>query len=260
MIDLNDILKWCDKPINGIDLYIGDKVLGYRMDVISLNRATPNILIAGSEASDLLNNILAYALKVYDPEYFNAVIYNCSTSMKNSGIESVASVKKLFLWKDSYPAFLTYLNEEVAERESTLRALACTSIEDYQSKSNVYFRPMPRILVVVEDFDALDNIGDLLAIMRKSASLGIHFILTTKQDNEIFKYSSFMDLFPVKICLRGSEELSTGVLGSKDAADLLAYANFFYSRVENHLTLWHYHCVSDKSLSDLYKTLGRFSV
>ena len=258
MKSLVGVSKWGQKATEGIELHLGDVVLGAESEGIKLNRNTPNMLIAGTHSTGLgalVDQMLAFAVKGYDPSYFN-LAFLCGKGEKyNNGIFTAKATKKSLLFEDAYPAFCSYLEAEIEERTKALVTLCSASIEDFNSKNSAYLLPIPRLLVVVENFDVFSNIDRLLAIMRRSASVGIHFIFTTEVVNDLLYRDDFMSMFPIKVCTRATKEMSSAVLGSCISSEIRATNGFCYSKTEDALSLWHYHHILENDLIDLYRKL-----
>ncbi|WP_187852693.1 FtsK/SpoIIIE domain-containing protein [Helicobacter pylori] len=189
---------------------------------------------SGSGKSNLLNVLIASAcfyyprdeLEIYLLDYKDGVEFNLYT-------EPILSQAKLIAINSNVSYGLSVLEHIQDERKrcSELFKKAGSKVSDYVSYREYTKEKLPRILIVIDEFQTLfstkdkDKIEDIMVdIVRKGRSFGIHLILSTQTLSgiEMNDKAQILGQIGNRLALVMSEEDSITLLGgSNDAASKL---------------------------------------
>ncbi|AKU18062.1 FtsK/SpoIIIE domain-containing protein [Luteipulveratus mongoliensis] len=212
---------------------------------IDIRTDGPHGLVAGttgSGKSELLQTIIA-SLAVYNrPDEMNFVLvdYKGGAAFKdcNRLPHTVGMVTDL----DGHltTRALESLGAELRRREHQLAGADAKDIEDYLATKGPDDEPMPRLLIVIDEFAALvaelpDFVTGLVDIARRGRSLGVHLILATQRPAGVVS-AEIKSNTNLRIALRVTDPTdSDDVLESPVAAQIMkstpgrAYARLGHS-------------------------------
>ncbi|HET6166184.1 MAG TPA: FtsK/SpoIIIE domain-containing protein [Marmoricola sp.] len=197
---------------------------------IDIRRDGPHGLVAGttgSGKSELLQTIIASLAVNNRPDEMNYVLvdYKGGAAFKdcNHLPHTVGMVTDL----DGHltTRALESLGAELHRREHQLAAADAKDIEDYLAAKRPDDPPMPRLLIVIDEFAALvselpDFVTGLVDIARRGRSLGVHLILATQRPAGVVS-AEIKSNTNLRIALRVTDAGdSQDVIESPDAAQI----------------------------------------
>jgi S-DNA-T family DNA segregation ATPase FtsK/SpoIIIE len=197
---------------------------------IDLRRDGPHGLVAGttgSGKSELLQTIIASLAVGNRPDEMNYVLvdYKGGAAFKdcNHLPHTVGMVTDL----DGHltTRALESLGAELHRREHQLARAGAKDIEDYLAARGPDDAPMPRLLIVIDEFAALvselpDFVTGLVDIARRGRSLGVHLILATQRPAGVVS-AEIKSNTNLRIALRVTDAGdSQDVIESGDAAQI----------------------------------------
>ncbi|WP_104748157.1 FtsK/SpoIIIE domain-containing protein [Helicobacter cetorum] len=185
---------------------------------------------SGSGKSNLLNVLIASAcfyysrdeLEVYLLDYKDGVEFNLYTEPNLSQAKLIAINSNV-----SYGlSVLEYIQDERIRRSSLFKK-AGSKVSDYISYREHTRKKLPRILIIIDEFQTLfstkdrDKIEDILVdIVRKGRSFGIHLVLSTQTLSgiEMNNRAQILGQIGNRLALVMSEEDSFTLLGGANNA------------------------------------------
>ncbi len=120
---------------------------------------------------------------------------------------------------------LASLGAELRRREHQLAGAGAKDIEDYLAGKDAGDAPMPRLLIVIDEFAALvqelpDFVAGLIDIARRGRSLGVHLILATQRPAGVVS-AEIKSNTNLRIALRVTDPAdSSDVIEAPDAAHI----------------------------------------
>ena len=197
---------------------------------VDLRRDGPHGLVAGttgSGKSELLQTIIASLAVNNRPDEMNYVLvdYKGGAAFKDCNLlpHTVGMVTDL----DGHltTRALESLGAELRRREHQLAGAGAKDIEDYLAAKAPEDAPMPRLLIVIDEFAALvaelpDFVTGLVDIARRGRSLGVHLILATQRPAGVVS-AEIKSNTNLRIALRVTDAGdSADVIDAPDAAQI----------------------------------------
>jgi S-DNA-T family DNA segregation ATPase FtsK/SpoIIIE len=156
-----------------------------------LIRDGPHALVAGttgSGKSELLRALVVGMALSIDPEHLNFVLFDFKGGSAFMDLEGLPHVVGSVSDLDPKVATraLRSLDAEVRRRERELRDVGVTSLDDYLAGGHDEVAPMPRLLVVVDEFATMAAelpgfVDSLVSVAQRGRSLGLHLVLATQR-------------------------------------------------------------------------------
>ncbi len=190
----------------------------------------PHVLVAGttgSGKSELLQTLVAGLALANRPDQMSFVLvdYKGGAAFRDCARlpHTVGTVTDL----DGHltERALRSLGAELRRRESVLRAAGCTDLDDYYASAAAGSPPLPRLMLVVDEFATLveelpDFVGGLVGIAQRGRSLGVHLVLATQRPGGVVS-ADIRANTSLRIALRVTDPAeSTDVVDVRDAADI----------------------------------------
>lgn len=207
---------------------IGEGLDGpFRIDV----RADgPHGLIAGttgSGKSELLQTIIASLAVGNRPDEFNFVLIDYKGGAAFMDCQHLPHTVGMVTDLDGHltTRALESLGAELRRREHQLADAAAKDIEDYLAARQPGDEPMPRLLIIIDEFAALvaelpDFVTGLVDVARRGRSLGVHLILATQRPAGVVN-AEIKSNTNLRIALRVTDANdSDDVIESKVAAEI----------------------------------------
>ena len=209
-------------------------VLGVGSDgepfAVDLAEDGPHTLVAGttgSGKSELLQTLVAGLAVANRPDEMSFVLvdYKGGAAFKDCSRlpHTVGTVTDL----DGHltERALLSLAAELRRRETTLRSAGCKDLDDYVAQAPAGAPPMPRLVLVVDEFATLaeelpDFVGGLVGIAQRGRSLGVHLILATQRPGGVVS-ADIRANTSLRIALRVTDPSeSSDVVDVRDAAEI----------------------------------------
>jgi S-DNA-T family DNA segregation ATPase FtsK/SpoIIIE len=187
----------------------------------------PHALLAGTTGagkSELLRTLVASLAASSSPESLNFVLVDYKGGSAFDACADLPHTVGLVTDLDDHLAkrALSCLEAELRYREQRLRDAAVSDIGAY---FDLGAAPLPRLLVVVDEFAALamelpEFMSALVGIAQRGRSLGVHLLLATQRPNGVIS-DNIKANTNLRIALRVQDTAdSVDVIGVGDAADV----------------------------------------
>ncbi|MCP3993812.1 MAG: hypothetical protein GY722_01935, partial [bacterium] len=178
----------------------------------------------GSGKSELLRTLVASLAVSSSPEVLNFVLVDYKGGSAFDACSELPHTVGLVTDLDDHLAkrALSCLDAELRYREQRLRDAAVSDIDAYFALGAA---PLPRLLVVVDEFAALatelpDFMDALVGIAQRGRSLGVHLLLATQRPNGVIS-DNIKANTNLRIALRVQDSSdSVDVIGVAHAADV----------------------------------------
>lgn len=207
---------------------IGEGLDGpFRIDV---RTDGPHGLIAGttgSGKSELLQTIIASLAVGNRPDEFNFVLIDYKGGAAFMDCQHLPHTVGMVTDLDGHltTRALESLGAELRYREHQLADAQAKDIEDYLAARQPGDEPMPRLLIIIDEFAALvaelpDFVTGLVDVARRGRSLGVHLILATQRPAGVVN-AEIKSNTNLRIALRVTDANdSDDVIESKVAAEI----------------------------------------
>ncbi|HEY2279625.1 MAG TPA: FtsK/SpoIIIE domain-containing protein, partial [Streptosporangiaceae bacterium] len=207
---------------------------------VDLSKDGPHALIAGttgSGKSELLQTIVASLAVANRPDEMTFVLVDYKGGSAFADCAALPHTVGMVTDLDPHQVTraLGSLSAELTRREHLLAAAGAKDIEAYQSLTDTAFRntvrarPLPRLVLVIDEFATLvrelpDFVTGLVNIAQRGRSLGLHLILATQRPSGAVS-ADIRANTNLRIALRVTDPAeSADVIGTADAARITASA------------------------------------
>jgi DNA segregation ATPase FtsK/SpoIIIE, S-DNA-T family len=250
---------WQGDSTDGVDATIAR--VGKRNLSISLRSQNPpvsNVLIGGAVGqgkSNLLLDIIYALASRYSPDDLELHLLDFKRGLEfqrfaadQNGKNWLPHAKVISLESDRSfgVAVLLHILRELESRAKLFKKSNASGIEEYRRKTG---QPLPRVLLVVDEFQVLMEGDDRLAdksvemletISRQGRASGVHLLLSSQTTTGVsglrVKGDSIFSQFPLRISLKNTVNESEAILaqGNKAAADLVYRGEVIINRNFGH--------------------------
>ena len=151
----------------------------------------PHVLVAGTTGagkSELLRTLVASLAVHHSPEHLSLVLVDYKGGAAFRDCAPLPHVSAVVTDLDEHLAAraLISLRAELKSRERLLLAAEVADFPTYQSSSASRTRPLPRLVIVIDEFRALAEelpqfIDGMVAVAALGRSLGVHLVLATQR-------------------------------------------------------------------------------
>ena len=122
-------------------------------------------------------------------------------------------------------AALIYAIELMKERSLLLYTKKANSISDYNSKRKSYEKPVPRIVIIIDNLNDIDDTTNVLQLLNQlasnGASVGIHLVLSTQHPSFNMTNSAMKYNIPCRIAFRSVSAKESQLILGQAGAELL---------------------------------------
>ncbi len=196
--------------------------------MLDLQRDGPHALIGGttgSGKSELLVALVASLAAVNRPDELTFVLVDYKGGAAFAGCVDLPHVVGLVTDLDAAltERAMTSLDAELKRRERILAEHGCRDLTAYQARRRAEHPPLPRLVIVVDEFRALaedlpDFVAGLVRVASLGRSLGIHLVVATQRPAGVVTADMRANL-GLRIALRVRDVVdSLDVLDAPDAA------------------------------------------
>ncbi|TDD69248.1 cell division-like protein [Jiangella aurantiaca] len=208
-------------------------VIGEGMDgpfSVDIKADGPHGLVAGttgSGKSELLQTLIASLSVANRPDEMTFVLVDYKGGAAFKDCNNLAHTVGMVTDLDGHltTRALDSLAAELHRREHQLAKAGKKDIEDYLAAKGPGDDPMPRLLIIIDEFAALvtelpDFVKGLVDIARRGRSLGVHLLLATQRPAGVVS-SEIKSNTNLRIALRVTDgNDSQDVIEAKDAAEI----------------------------------------
>ena len=198
--------------------------------VVDLAADGPHVLVAGttgSGKSELLQTLVAGLALANRPEQMSFVLVDYKGGAAFRDCARLPHTVGIVTDLDGHltERALRSLGAELRRRESVLRSAGCKDLDDYLAAAPAGSPPMPRLVLVVDEFATLveelpDFVGGLVGIAQRGRSLGVHLVLATQRPAGVVS-ADIRANTSLRIALRVTDPAeSADVVDVRDAADI----------------------------------------
>jgi len=195
---------------------------------VDLARDGPHALVAGTTGagkSELLQTLIVSLALANRPDEMAFVLVDYKGG---SAFRDCARLPHTVGMVTDLDAHLTEralasLGAELRRRKTVLAAAGCKDVEDYLRQGHHDSAPLPRLVLVIDEFASLVEelpafVGGLVSIAQLGRSLGVHLVLATQRPAGVVS-ADIKANTNLRIALRVTDPAeSTNVIDAKDAA------------------------------------------
>ncbi|MCV2394553.1 FtsK/SpoIIIE domain-containing protein [Actinotalea sp. M2MS4P-6] len=197
---------------------------------VDLRGDGPHGLVAGttgSGKSELLQTLIASLAVANRPDEMTFVLIDYKGGAAFKDCDRLPHTVGMVTDLDAHltSRALESLRAELRRREHQLARLGAKDIEDYVAMRGAADAPMPRLLIVIDEFAALvselpDFVTGLVDVARRGRSLGVHLLLATQRPAGVVS-AEIRSNTNLRIALRVTDKQdSQDVIEVPDAAEI----------------------------------------
>ena len=198
--------------------------------VVDLATDGPHVLVAGttgSGKSELLQTLVAGLAVANRPDEMSFVLIDYKGGSAFADCARLPHTVGVVTDLDGHltERALQSLGAELRRRERILLAAGCTDLDDYLRTAAPGSPPLPRLVLVVDEFASLvdelpDFVGGLVGVAQRGRSLGVHLVLATQRPGGVVS-ADIRANTGLRIALRMTDAAeSRDVVDVRDAADI----------------------------------------
>lgn len=195
----SDEIIWNDDSVNGLVFDVGTKTDGSIFKLTFANGTTDYFAIVGGRPgygkSVLLHNIILSGCIKYSPEELEFFLFDYANGSSFFGFEKLPNVRVLSITKEREYGIstLSSIFTEMERRGLLFKQASESknlSIHKYEDFRKLTSTSLPRIVVIIDEFQVLLSSNDRLSnlasknienIIKESRKFGIHLILCTQK-------------------------------------------------------------------------------
>ena len=186
---------------------------------LDLTRDGPHALVAGTTGagkSEFIKTFVASLALANHPDDLSFLFIDFKGGGDYQVLKRLPHAVALTTSLDDPAAFeraLELLEAEMARRIEMLQAVGTSSIEGYMAATDPGKAPMPRLVVVVDEFAELKDkapqqLDKLVSVARTGRSVGVHLVLATQRPSGVV--TSQIDAnVGLRVCFRVKDELES---------------------------------------------------
>ena len=209
---------FCEKlsTVDGIKIAVGQSGNDIQWFELSGDKNTFHALVGGATGSGktvFLHNIIIHGAASYDPDELQFCLLDFKEGTEFQFYQELPHVRILSMEADTSFGvdFLKFINSFIVKRGALFKRL---KVSNYSDARKVYEMALPRILIIIDEFQVLlsrqsksaPECADLLDdIAKRGRSFGVHLVLCSQSLAGIPLSSATLAQIPLRIALRLSK-------------------------------------------------------